>query len=186
MNESPEEITSWLTQWLAGDAQARDRVFIAMYSELKRIARSALAYQNHGSMQATALLHDALLKMIQAQAPEVRDRGHFSSVVARAMRQVLVDRARTRLAQKRGPDQPVLALELAVDIAGDQPERLVELDILLEQLGKLDLRAAEVVELRIFAGLTINETAQALGIHPSAVNREWANACEWLREQLTD
>ena len=184
MTPATDEITSWLTQWLAGNDQARDRVFVAMYGELKRIARAALAYQNHASMQPTALLHDALLKLIQASAPEVSDRGHFSSVVARAMRQVLVDRARHRLAQKRGPEQNVIPLELAVEIAGDQPQRLVELDILLEQLSKLDARAANVVELRIFAGLTINETAQALAIHPSAVNREWANACEWLREQL--
>ena len=184
MNQSPLEITSWLTQWNAGDVAARDRIFVAMYSELKRIAHSAISYQKHGSLQATGLLHDALLKMFHAQGPKADDRTHFASIVARAMRQVLMDRARTRLAQKRGGDPVSVPIELAIEIAGDQPERLVELDILLEQLGKLDPRAAEVVELRIFAGLTINETAQALAIHPSAVNREWANACEWLREEL--
>lgn len=186
MNDSPQEITSWLTQWLAGDAQARDRVFVAMYSELKRIARAALAHQHHASMQATALLHDALLKLIQAKAPEVSDRGHFASVVARAMRQVLVDRARARLAQKRGPEQTAVPLELSVEIAGDQPDRLVELDQLLLRLSAVDLRAADVVELRVFAGLTIAETAKALEIHPSAVNREWANACVWLREHMAN
>lgn len=181
----PDDITGWLRQWQDGDSQARDRVFASLYQELKRLARAALRHNDsHATLQPTALLHDALIKLIDARTPGVADRSHFLSVVARAMRQALIDRARARMADKRGAGQRPLPLAMAVEIAGDAPQRLIELDALLATLTALDAEAAQVVELRVFAGLTIAETALALGRHPSAINREWAHACSWLREQL--
>lgn len=180
-----DDVTGWLEAWRGGDAGARDRVFVRMYAELKRLARSALArHAGHATLQPTALLNEALLRLIEGAAPKLADRSHLASVVARAMRQCLIDRARARLADKRGAGQTVLPLELAVDLAGDDPRRLLELDALLQSLWQADARAAQVVELRVFAGLTIDETASAMDLHPSAVNRDWAHAREWLYEAL--
>lgn len=180
-----QDITGWLEDWRAGDAAARDRVFSHMYQALKRMARGALQrHEGHATLQPTALLNEALIKLIEGAAPQLGSRGHFSSVVARAMRQILIDRARAQLADKRGAGQLTLQLDLAMDIAGADPVRLIELDNLLARLWLDDARAAQVVELRVFAGLTIAQTAEVMAVHPSVVNREWSHAREWLHEQL--
>ncbi len=180
-----EDITAWIKDWQDGDAGARDRVFVHLYSELKRLAAAVLRGESgHETMQPTALLNDALMKLIQARAPQAEDRVHFARIVARAMRQILIDRARCKLADKRGAGQKPLSLgdnDVAISAS---PTELVALDDALSTLARLDARAAAVVELRVFAGLTIDETAQALAIHPSAVNREWAHACAWLKNNV--
>jgi RNA polymerase sigma factor (TIGR02999 family) len=182
-----DNITGWLNDWQQGDPLARDRVFTRLYAEMKRMAAAVLRSESgHDTMQPTALLNDALMKLIQSRAPEVEDRGHFIRVVARAMRQILIDRARRKLAEKRGGGVVPESID-DVDVAGlGSPDELVALDDALSVLAELDPRAAAVVEMRVFAGLTIEETARALDIHPSAVNREWAHASAWLREQLGD
>jgi RNA polymerase sigma factor (TIGR02999 family) len=187
MAQAHDDITGWLADWQQGDATARDRVFSRLYAEMKRLAGAVLRSESgHATLQPTALLNDALMKLIQARPPDVEDRGHFVRVVARAMRQILIDRARRKLADKRGGGQVPESLD-GIDIAGvGSPEELVALDSALATLATLDPRAAAVVEMRVFAGLTIDETARALDIHPSAVNREWAQASAWLREQLGD
>jgi RNA polymerase sigma factor (TIGR02999 family) len=185
MGEVQDDITGWLADWQQGDATARDRVFVRLYAEMKRLAAAVLRSEaGHHTLQPTALLNDALMKLIQARPPDVEDRGHFVRVVARAMRQILIDRARRKLADKRGGGQVPESID-DVDVAGvGSPEELLALDDALGTLAALDPRAAAVVEMRVFAGFTIDETAQALGIHPSAVNREWAQASAWLREHL--
>jgi RNA polymerase sigma factor (TIGR02999 family) len=187
MSADIDNITGWLADWQQGDALARDRVFARLYAEMKRLAAAVLRSESgHDTLQPTALLNDALMKLIQSRAPDVEDRGHFIRVVARAMRQILIDRARRKLAEKRGAGVVPESID-DVDVAGlGSPDELVALDDALNVLASLDARAASVVELRVFAGLTIDETAQALGIHASAVNREWAHASAWLREQLDD
>jgi RNA polymerase sigma factor (TIGR02999 family) len=187
MGEAHDDITGWLADWQQGDATARDRVFSRLYAEMKRLAGAVLRSESgHATLQPTALLNDALMKLIQARPPDVEDRGHFVRVVARAMRQILIDRARRKLADKRGGGQVPESID-DIDVAGmGSPEELVALDSALGMLATLDPRAAAVVEMRVFAGFTIDETAQALGIHPSAVNREWAQASAWLREQFGD
>ena len=182
-----DNITGWLNDWQQGDPLARDRVFTRLYAEMKRMAAAVLRSESgHDTMQPTALLNDALMKLIQSRAPDVEDRGHFIRVVARAMRQILIDRARRKLAEKRGGGVVPESID-DVDVAGlGSPDELVALDDALSVLAELDPRAAAVVEMRVFAGLTIEETARALDIHPSAVNREWAHASAWLREQLGD
>lgn len=187
MGAAIDNITAWLSDWQEGDAVARDRVFTRLYSEMKRMAAAVLRSESgHDTLQPTALLNDALMKFIQARAPDVADRGHFIRVVARAMRQILIDRARRKLAEKRGSGVVMESID-DIDVAGHgSPLELVALDDALSVLAELDPRAASVVEMRVFVGLTIEETAQALDIHPSAVNREWAHASAWLREHLGD
>lgn len=177
-----DDITGWIRDWQDGDAMARDRVFTRLYGELKRLAAAVLRSESgHDTLQPTALLNDALMKLIQAKAPQADDRGHFARIVARAMRQILIDRARRKLADKRGAGEKPLSLEDHDAALEAGPAELVALDDALSVLARLDPRAAAVVELRVFAGLTIDETALALAIHPSAVNREWAHACAWLK-----
>lgn len=189
MQESDTEVTGWLQEWQAGDSVARDRVLARLYHELKRLARAALRqHSGHDTLQATALVNEALLKFVGSRAPQVNDRSHFCSVVARAMRQILIDRARHKSAQKRDAGDALLSLDVLTEadlqLNVQEPAQLLELDDLLEQLSTLDPRAADVVSLRVFAGMTIAETAAAMGLHPSAVNRDWAHAVEWLREQI--
>jgi len=186
MQSTVDDITGWIRDWQDGDAAARDRVFTRLYGELKRLAAAVLRSESgHDTLQPTALLNDALIKLTTAaHAPAAEDRGHFARIVARAMRQVLVDRARRKLADKRGAGEVPLSLEGHDAALTASPAELVALDDALSTLARLDARAASVVELRVFAGLTIDETAQALGIHPSAVNREWAHASAWLKQHL--
>lgn len=185
MDLCADDITGWIRDWQDGDAVARDRVFARLYGELKRLAAAVLRSESgHETLQPTALLNDALMKLIQAKAPQAEDRGHFARIVARAMRQILIDRARRKLAEKRGAGEKPLSLEDHDAALSASPADLVALDDALSTLARLDARAAAVVELRVFAGLTIDETAQALEIHPSAVNREWAHACAWLKSNV--
>ena len=185
--ENAADITGWIRDWQQGDALARDRVFAQLYAELKRLAAVVLRSESgHDTLQPTALLNDALIKLIEAQkAPAAEDRGHFARIVARAMRQILVDRARRKLADKRGAGVVPESLDAGLEIPlMANPAELVALDDALATLGELDPRAAAVVELRVFAGLTIDEAAQALDISPSSVNREWAHACAWLKNDI--
>lgn len=181
------DITAWIRHWQGGDAVARDRVFSQLYGELKRLAAVVLRSEaGHDTLQPTALLNDALIKLIEAHnAPAAEDRGHFVRIVARAMRQILVDRARRKLADKRGAGVVPESLDAGIDVPiMANPAELVALDDALATLAQLDPRAASVVELRVFAGLTIDETAQAMDISPSSVNREWAHACAWLKTDV--
>ena len=185
MGAYADDITGWIRDWQEGDAGARDRVFARLYGELRRLAAAVLRSESgHETLQPTALLNDALMKLIQSKAPPAENRGHFARIVARAMRQILIDRARRKLAEKRGSGERPLSLEDHDAALSATPADLIALDDALSTLARLDARAAAVVELRVFAGLTIDETAQALEIHPSAVNREWAHACAWLKTHV--
>jgi RNA polymerase sigma factor (TIGR02999 family) len=185
MDPNHDDVTGWIREWQEGDAAARDRVFLRLYGELRRLAAAVLRSESgHETLQPTALLNDALMKLIQSRAPQAEDRGHFARIVARAMRQILIDRARRKLADKRGAGERPLSLDQHDAALSSSPADLVALDDALSQLGRFDARAAAVVELRVFGGLTIDETAQALAIHPSAVNREWAHATAWLKSHV--
>lgn len=182
-----DDITGLLQAWSAGAPAARDEVFERMYAQLKRLAIGALRAQaGQATFEPTVLLNDALLKFLDGTAPRASSRQHFAGIVARAMRQVLVDRSRRRLSDKRGAGQRALSLDEVNDLPAATPESVLSFDRVLAELAELDPQAAEVVQLRVFTGLTIDETAQALGIHPSAVNREWAAARAWLKERLGD
>jgi RNA polymerase sigma factor (TIGR02999 family) len=178
-------VTALLGRLRDGDARAFDQLVPLVHHELKVLARSQLRHErpNH-TLQATALAHEAYLRLAGLQRRDWRDRAHFFGVAAAIMRRILVDHARRRGAGRRGSGAPHVPLDGASDVAADRSEELVALDDALARLGALDTRQERVVELRFFAGLSVEETAVALGISPRTVKREWAVARAWLRAEL--
>jgi RNA polymerase sigma factor (TIGR02999 family) len=183
MPASPQEISRLLMAWSQGDEDALDRLTPLVYDELRRIARRYL----HGpsqSLQTTALVHEAFLRLVGQPDKQWQNREHFFGVAARAMRHILVDHARARCAEKRGgglrvswPDAEPAPQKRAAD--------LVALDDALSALSRLAARAARVVELRFFGGLNIEETARVLKISPETVGRDWRFAKSWLLRELS-
>ena len=181
------DVTGLLLAWGAGDQDAGERLLPAVYDELHRQAARAMRRENdEHTLQATALVHEAYLRLVDQRRVEWRNRAQFFGVAAEIMRRILVDHARARHAAKRGGDAKRVTLGDA-DAASDGSDR--GLDILalheaLERLAAMDAQQARVVELRYFGGLNIEETAEAMGISPATVKREWAVARGWLRREL--
>lgn len=181
-------MTHLLLAWRAGDAAAGEQLLPAIYAELHRQAARAMRRESpEHTLQATALVHEAYLRLVDQNRVEWRNRAHFFGVAAQLMRRILVDHARGRDAAKRGGGIKAVTLS-DVDAAGSPGEK--DLDVLalneaLETLAVLDPRQARLVELRYFTGLNIEETAEALDISPATVKREWAIARAWLRRELS-
>ncbi|MEM6457430.1 MAG: sigma-70 family RNA polymerase sigma factor [Acidobacteriota bacterium] len=176
-------VTHLLHAWRAGDDDALDALTRAVYDELRRLARRHMRGERSGHLlQTTALVHEAYMRLIDVEIPW-QDRGHFFAVAARMMRRVLVDHARKRQAAKRGGGEAALTLEEG-RIALDRPNGVLELDDALKDLAKVDERKAQVVELRFFGGLTIEETASVLGIGHATVERDLRMAKAWLQRLL--
>lgn len=177
--------TDVLTELRSGSRESLDRLLPLVYQELRAMAHRQLAARGRGgTLQTTALVHEAYLKLVDQSRAEWRDRVHFLAVASIAMRHVLVDRARARLAQKRGGEFRRITLddqEIGVD---DQPDALVQLDEAMERLGEVDARLVRVVECRFFGGLTEDEIAEALGLTVRTVQRDWAKARMMLRRAL--
>jgi RNA polymerase sigma factor (TIGR02999 family) len=177
-------VTGLLRAWRAGDGAALERLTPLVYDELRRIARRSLRRERAGhSLQATALVHEAYLRLVGAQAVEWQDRAHFFAMAARLMRRVLVDHARARARDKRGGGVTALALDEA-HAPIDQGRGLLALDDALHGLTALDPRRGRVVELRCFGGLSVAETAAVLGVSADTVMRDWKLARAWLRREL--
>jgi len=177
-------VTGLLIEWGNGDRGALDRLMPLVYNELRAIARRHLNLEGHPhTLQSTALVHEAYLRLIDQHRVQWKDRAHFFAVAARLIRRILLDHARRRLAGKRGGAAPKLTLE---NVALSAPRNLdvIALDEALAALAKLDATQAEVVELRFFAGLTIAETADALQISTATVERDWITAKAWLFDRL--
>jgi len=183
---SAGDVTALLRRARGGDRQAWDEVFDRVYGELRRRAEWVRRGRASDTMSATALVHEAYLKLIPSADLEFRDRAHFLAVAARAMRQVLVGAARQRLAKKRGGDDWIVALNDRDDIPAEtaRPERLLALDAALERLAALDPRQAAIVEYRFFAGLTVEEAAAVLGLSEPTVKRDWRAARAWIASEL--
>ena len=187
-NDTPPDVTGLLLAWRAGDASAGERLLPAIYDELHRQAARAMRREDDAhTLQPTALVHEAYLRLVDQQRVEWRNRAHFFGVAAQMMRRVLVDHARTRLAAKRGG--ALHRVTLADVGAGAEHGGKDELDVLalhdaLERLAVFDPDQARLVELRYFGGLGIEDTAEALGVSPATVKREWAVARAWLRREL--
>jgi len=181
----PTGITERLLAWRQGDDRALAELMPLVYDELRRLARRHLRRERPGhTLQTTALAHEAYLRLVDANRVEWRDRLHFFGIASRIMRQVLVDAARTKAAGKRGGNAVRVTL---VDVpAGDADQglELIALDAALEALGKEDPRKARVVELRVFGGLTVQETAAVLKISTDTVGRDWSFAKSWLKRAL--
>jgi RNA polymerase sigma-70 factor, ECF subfamily len=182
---SHEDFTGLLLAWTAGDRAALDKLIPAVYQELHRLARRAMARERPGhSLQTTALVHEAYLRLIDSSRVRWHDRAHFFAVSAQMMRRVLVDFARSRQYQKRGGKARVVNLDQAVLVSRKREADLVALDEALSQLALLDTRKSRVVELRFFSGLSVQETAEVLEISPRTVLREWSLAQAWLNREL--
>jgi len=186
--ETQDDITRLVQRWSGGDNAALDRLLPMVYAELRRLARIQLGRQHgHDTLQATALVNDVLLKLIDRDAPQaLQSRAHLYNTAARMMRQLLVDRARSAAADKHGGgwlrDEFTRALELPIP----EQTRLPELDAALDELARLEPRMAQVVELRYFIGLSVAEVAAMLELEERTVYRDWAAARAWLKDRLAD
>jgi len=178
-------ITKLLQTWSAGDPEAAERVLPLVYEELRHIACRQLRQERGGhTLQATAVVHEAYLRLQGQAGFEWPSRAHFFAFAAHLIRRILVDHARHRNRAKRGGGLERVTLAEAADLALERAPDLVALDEALTSLESLDPRKAAVVELRFFAGLTLDETAEHLGVSPETVGREWRRARAWLYDQL--
>jgi RNA polymerase sigma factor (TIGR02999 family) len=178
------EVTQLLAQWSAGDASARERLIPLVYEELRTLARRCLARRPAQTLQSTALVHEAYLRMVRQDALQVENRGHFFALAARVMRAVLVDHARSRGAAKRGANPLTVVFDDAMALSGKPGVDLVALDDALKALAAIDARQSQIVELRFFGGLSVEETAQVMNVSPATIKREWATARLWLHHEL--
>ena len=186
--DSTADVTGLLMAWSQGDAAALDALLPVVYAELRRQARRALRHEAVGhTLQPTALVHEAYLRLVDQRPRRWKGRMQFYGIAARCMRQVLVDAARTRSAAKRGGGARPITLSAAAGLAAISDEgsdEVLALDAALARLAELDPGQARLVELRYFAGLTLDDTAATLGVSPATVSREWAVARRWLRREL--
>ncbi len=180
-------ITVMLRAAASGDRPVVDALMSAIYADLHRIAnRQLLEERPDHTLQPTALVHEAYLKLVDQRSTDWKDRQHFFSIAARVIRRILVDHARERRAQKRGREYRRIEIETVELSAGGCNTDLIELDEALQELAELNARHAQVVEMRFFGGLTLEEVAQTLGIARRTVDREWAAARAWLYVRLSD
>jgi RNA polymerase sigma factor (TIGR02999 family) len=180
----PTDITDLLRRWGEGDAAALDQLFPLMYDRMRQLAHQRLRTEPDGSLNTTALVHEAYLKLVDSPHVSLRDRGHFLGLASRVMRHLLVDHARARRAAKRGLGATAVPLEDAAWLPDDKAETLGELDEALQRLEAIDERRTRILEQRYFGGLTLEETAEALGVSLATVKRELRSARAWLALEL--
>jgi RNA polymerase sigma factor (TIGR02999 family) len=181
---SPQDITELLLAWSKGDQDALHDLTPLVYGELHRLAHHYMAGERTGhTLQPTALVNEAYLRLVQTNRVQWQNRAHFFAVSAQLMRRILVDFARSRQYAKRGGKAPMLSLD-DVPIWVEECAELVALDDALSALAKVDPRKSQMVELRFFGGLSVDETAEVLSVSPETVMRDWRLARVWLRRQL--
>lgn len=186
MTSAPQELSQLLQAWSNGDQTALDRLMPIVYEELRQMARHYMGRQNPGhTLQTTALIHEAYLRLVNQKEARWQNRAHFFGVAAKAMRHILVDYARTRQAAKRGGEARRVSLDEAAVVAVDRAEELVALDLALQNLAAVDQRKCQVVELRYFGGLSVEETAEVLKVSEETVMRDWRLARTWLLRELS-
>lgn len=180
------EVTELLRSWRQGDAAALDRLIPLVHGELRRVARAHFRREQPGhTLQATALVHEVYLRLVTLDRITLNDRTHFFAVAGRLMRQVLVDHARRRRADKRGGAATMMSLDEVSPVSSTPIVDVLALDQALDALSSRDARQCRVVELRYFAGLSIDETAEAIGVSTATVEREWTIAKAWLHRRLS-
>ncbi|HET6893363.1 MAG TPA: sigma-70 family RNA polymerase sigma factor [Pyrinomonadaceae bacterium] len=185
-SSQPNQVTRLLINWRHGDKAALDDLMPLVYHELRKLASGYLKSERRDhTLQPTALIHEAYLRMVDQSLPQWQNRAHFYGVAARLMRQILVDHARTRRASKRGGEQPKVALEDAPPIfTHEDATSLLILDEALMKLAAFDERKSRVVEMRAFGGMSVEDTACALGVSEPTVKRDMRLAQAWLRREL--
>jgi len=185
MSTNSSEISLLLDQYRAGQTEALGKLMELVYDDLRRLAAWQLQTERFDhSLQPTALVHEAYLKLAGHNQVEWQNKAHFFALAAQVMRHILVDHARTKHRDKRGGAQASVALDEALKLSHPSEPNLVELDEALNTLAGQDARKSRIVELRYFGGLSIEETADVLGISPTTVRREWTLAKAWLRREL--
>jgi RNA polymerase sigma-70 factor (ECF subfamily) len=183
--ENPTRVTGLLLKWGRGDEGALERLIPLVYRELHQIARQHMGHEGAGhSLQATALVNEAYLRLVDANDVAWHDRAHFLAVAARVMRRILVDHARTRRAQKRGGDATQVTFDEALIVTNEPREDFVALDDALEALAAFDERKSRVIELRFFGGLSGEETASVVKVSPATVMGDWRLAKAWLQREM--
>jgi RNA polymerase sigma factor (TIGR02999 family) len=179
------EVTALLRKATAGDADAAAEIVPLIYEELRRLAAHYMARERPGhTLQTTALVHEAFRRLVDLRQSNWQSRTHFYGAAANVMRRVLVDHARARQAEKRGGDVEHLPLDESLAYSEAQSQELVQLDEALTRLARLNVRQTKVIELRFFAGLNVDETAEVMGISPKTVKRDWSVARAWLHREI--
>jgi len=182
----PQEITQLLMNWSQGDKAALDQLVPLVYPELRRLAKRHMDREDPAhTLQTSALINEAYLKLVDQQNVEWQNRAHFFAVAAQVMRHILVDHARTRNYAKRGGGAPKLPLDEAAALTEQRAGQLIALDDALRDLAALDERKSQIIELRFFGGLSLEETAEVMKISPSTVQREWRAAKAWLHHTMS-
>jgi RNA polymerase sigma factor (TIGR02999 family) len=182
---SPSDVTLLLRQWSEGDEEALNRLVPLMYAELRRLAHHRLRGEPaNRSLNTTGLVHDAYVKLVDVRRARFRDRSHFLAMASRVMRRLLIDQARARRAAKRGGGAEAGELDDALLISEPQAEALTALDEALQRLEAMDPRQGQIVEHRYFGGLSLEETAEAVGVSLATVKRELRFAHAWLAAEL--
>jgi len=187
MESDSDNVTRLLLEWGDGNQQALEALVPLIYKELRNLAHNFLYRERPGhTLQTTALVHEAYLKLIDQNDARWQNRAHFFAIAAQAMRRILIDSARKHAAAKRGGPQAELSLDEVADIALEPDINLLKLDEALNELAKIDPRQSRIVELRYFGGLTIEETAEVTSVSPATVKREWMMARAWLHQEITE
>jgi RNA polymerase sigma factor (TIGR02999 family) len=182
----PSETIQLLQAWAKGDKAALERLTPRVYRELRRLAGYQMRNERPGkSLQATELVHEAYFRLVDVKNVEWTHRAHFLAVAAAMMRHILLDRARKRVTAKRGGAAPKINFNMISDVGSSPARELIALDDALLQLAAVDERKARVVEMRFFGGLTVEETAEALGVSSDTVERDWKMARAWLHTELS-
>jgi RNA polymerase sigma-70 factor, ECF subfamily len=186
MDGSPNEVTQLLVAWSDGDEAARDRLMPLVYDELHRLAHQYMRRERRGhTMQTSALVNEAYLRLVGQNRTHWQSRAHFFGIAARLMRQILVDEARRRSYAKRGGGAVRVTFDETKTLVQEQSANVMDLDEALNTLEQIDSRKSQIVELRFFGGMSIEETAEALKVSPGTVMREWTFARAWLRNEMS-
>lgn len=186
LKSSTDDITGLLMAWGGGDKAALDRLMPLVYQELRHLARRQMRRERQGdTLQTTALVNEAYLRLVDYERVQARDRNHFLAIAAQAMRRILIERARSRRSDKRGSNPQRISLDEVAELADARAADLLALDEALQALSTIDPRKAQLVELRYFGGLTIEETANVLGVSTPTVERDWHTARIWLHREIS-
>jgi RNA polymerase sigma factor (TIGR02999 family) len=186
MTPPPQQVTQLLNDWSSGDQAARDRLMPLVYDELHRLAHQYMKRESKGhTLQTSALVNEAFVKLVDQKNVRWQNRAHFFGIAAQLMRRILVDHARSRETAKRGGGVQAISFDDALYVSDERSAEVVAVHEALEQLSQFDSRKGQVVELRFFGGLSIDETAQVLGVSPGTVMRDWTLAKAWLHREIT-
>lgn len=181
-----KQISQLLVDWSNGDKAALDKLIPLVYGELRRLARYHMRRERQGhTLQTSALVNEAYLRLVDYKRMRWQDRAHFFAVAAQAMRRILIEHARSHSREKRGGEARRVSLDEAAGLVDEQASEMIALDDALMSLAKFDPRKSQIVELRYFGGLDIEETAEVMGVSPATVKRDWNTARLWLHREVT-